>query len=115
MEFSGDVVDHYARFRRGYPQPALMFVVDRLQVGPDDLVVDLGCGTGQLALPLAGRVRHVLGIDPAPDMLARAAAQRDGVRAVSWMLGSDADVASLPDLLGSALSPRSPSATLSTS
>ena len=102
MEFSGDVADHYARFRRGYSGSALSFVVDRVQVGPGDLVVDLGCGTGQLALPLAGRVRHVLGIDPAPDMLAhaRAAADRAGVRGISWMLGSDADVAALPDLLG---------------
>jgi SAM-dependent methyltransferase len=64
MPFAGDAADHYARFRRGYSGAALEFVLDRLGVGSDDLVVDLGCGTGQLALPLAVRVRHLLGIDP---------------------------------------------------
>jgi tRNA/tmRNA/rRNA uracil-C5-methylase (TrmA/RlmC/RlmD family) len=29
----------------------------------DDIVVDPGCGTGQLTLPLAGRVRGVAGVD----------------------------------------------------
>jgi SAM-dependent methyltransferase len=58
--FSGDIADHYASFRRGFALSALDLVVARLGVGPDDLVVDLGCGTGQLALPLSSRVRHVL-------------------------------------------------------
>lgn len=34
--------------------------------------MDLGCGTGQLALLMAGRVRAVIGVDPEPDMLQRA-------------------------------------------
>jgi trans-aconitate methyltransferase len=37
-----------------------------------DMVVDLGCGTGQLTLPIAHRVRAVIGMDPEPDMLRRA-------------------------------------------
>jgi ubiquinone/menaquinone biosynthesis C-methylase UbiE len=41
-------------------------------LGPGDIVVDLGCSTGQLAVPMASRVRAVLGVDPEPDMLARA-------------------------------------------
>jgi ubiquinone/menaquinone biosynthesis C-methylase UbiE len=34
-----------------------------------DMVVDIGCGTGQLTLPIAHRVRAVFGMDPEPDML----------------------------------------------
>jgi trans-aconitate methyltransferase len=103
MVFSGEAADHYARYRRGYPPAALEFVLDRLGVCSGDLVVDLGCGTGQLAIPLAGRVRHVLGIDPEPDMLAHArqAAQACAVpHSTSWLLGSDADIPTLPRLLG---------------
>lgn len=99
--FSGDVADYYARFRRGFAGPALDFVAARLGAGRDDLVVDLGCGTGQLALPLSLRVRHVLAIDPEPDMLAhgyRLARDRGG--SMSWMIGTDADVSTLPTLLG---------------
>lgn len=101
VSFSGDLAEYYARYRRGFGPHALEFVVARLGVGPQDLVVDLGCGTGQLALPLSFRVRRVLAIDAEPDMLVhgRRAAQTSGA-AVSWMLGSDADVPALPNLLG---------------
>lgn len=102
MTFTGEIADYYATYRRGYPAAALDFVVDSLGVGPDDLIVDLGCGSGQLTIPLATRVRHVLGVDPEPDMLvhARAAARDRAVRAVSWMLGADDDVPALRGLLG---------------
>jgi SAM-dependent methyltransferase len=103
VTFAGDVADYYASFRRGFGDAVLTLLVDRLRLGPDSLVVDLGCGTGQLAIPLSAHVRHVLGVDPEPDMLAhaRAAAQRHGSSSTtSWMLGSDADVPGLRDLLG---------------
>lgn len=91
MTFAREFAGYYTTYRRGYPAAALDFVVDSLGVGPDDLIVDLGCGSGQLTIPLATRVRHVLGVDPEPDMLvhARAAARDRAVRAASWMLGAD--------------------------
>lgn len=103
MTFSGDVADYYTHYRRGFDPPALAFVTDLLDVDPGGLVVDLGCGTGQLAIPLSTRVRHVLGVDPEPDMLghARATALRQGATAAtSWLLGSDADLPHLTSLLG---------------
>jgi malonyl-CoA O-methyltransferase len=35
-------------------------------------VLDVGCGTGRHALPLAARGAHVVAVDPAPEMLAQA-------------------------------------------
>lgn len=50
---------------------------DALQ--PDGEVLDIGCGPGNLALPLARRVRKVVALDPSKEMLAilqeRAAAE----------------------------------------
>jgi ubiquinone/menaquinone biosynthesis C-methylase UbiE len=68
----------------------------------DDVVVDLGCGTGQLTLPIAERVRSVVAVDPEPDMLARAsgAARETKVTNVSWMLGADSDMPTLGTLIG---------------
>ncbi|MET9398378.1 class I SAM-dependent methyltransferase [Kitasatospora sp. NPDC002965] len=104
-DFSGDVAAYYADYRRGYPPPVLdaLRTAFALDAHPaiGDLALDLGCGTGQLALPLAAHVRTVIGMDPEPDMLrqARAAADRDGVHNALWLLGTDADVPALSALL----------------
>lgn len=64
--------------------------------------MDLGCGTGQLTLPLARRVRAVTSIDPEPDMLreAGAAARDAGLTNITWMLGTDADLPAFGALVG---------------
>lgn len=100
--FRGEVADFYHKYRRGYPPAVIDAVVQAFDLTMDDVVVDLGCGTGQLTVPLAGQVRSVAGVDPEPDMLLRArlAAADRGVANVSWMIGSDADMPALGRLLG---------------
>lgn len=98
--FSGEVVEYYARYRRGYPQAVVQRIVDAFALDLDDTVLDLGCGTGLLTTALAGRVGTTIGMDPEPDMLAAAAAA-DRTGTVAWVLGSDRD---LPTL-GGALRP----------
>jgi ubiquinone/menaquinone biosynthesis C-methylase UbiE len=46
-------------------------VLDAADVKPGDVVVDLGCGTGQLSLPLAERGGRVLAVDVSPVMVER--------------------------------------------
>jgi SAM-dependent methyltransferase len=100
--FSGEVAAYYARYRRGYPPAAVDAIAGAFGLGVDDIVVDLGCGTGQLSLPLAARVRAVVGVDPEPDMLvlARGTAKERGVANASWILGADSDMPALGLLLG---------------
>ncbi|GIJ81361.1 Methyltransferase domain-containing protein [Micromonospora phaseoli] len=100
--FSGAVASYYARHRRGYPPEVIDTVVEAFGLGVDDLVIDLGCGTGQLSLPLAARVGAVVGVDPEPDMLAlaRPAAQDAGRDNAAWLLGSDRDLPVLGRVLG---------------
>jgi 2-polyprenyl-3-methyl-5-hydroxy-6-metoxy-1,4-benzoquinol methylase len=52
------------------------------QVTPDALVVDLGCGTGQVSLPLARRGAQVLAVDVSSAMVRRlhAQAHRQGLQ-----------------------------------
>ncbi|MFJ8689646.1 class I SAM-dependent methyltransferase [Micromonospora wenchangensis] len=100
--FSGEVATYYARHRRGYPPEVLDALVEAFGLGTGDTVVDLGCGTGQLSLPLAARVGAVVGVDPEPDMLAlaRQAALNAARANATWLLGGDSDLPALGRLLG---------------
>jgi ubiquinone/menaquinone biosynthesis C-methylase UbiE len=102
LGFRGDVVDFYHRFRRGYPPEVIDSLAGAFRLTTDDIVVDLGCGTGQLTLPIAQRVRSVVAVDTEPDMLVRArfAAREQQVVNVSWMLGADTDMSTLGAVIG---------------
>ena len=102
LGFRGEVADLYHRYRHGYPGAVLDALADAFALTAQDAVVDLGCGTGQLTLPMAARVRAMVGVDPEPDMLQRArqAAGEQAVRNVTWVIGADTDVPALRVLLG---------------
>ena len=102
LGFRGEVTDYYERYRRGYPEAVFDQLTDVFALTGDDVVLDLGCATGQLTLPMAPRVRAVIGMDPEPDMVGRgrAVAAERGLGNVSWVVGGDADVPALGALLG---------------
>ncbi len=93
---------YYARYRPGYPESFFRHLIARFGLDETARVLDLGCGTGQLAIPLAPHVRAVIGMDPEPEMLkeAQAAASRAGVHNVRWIQGSDRDLERLKADLG---------------
>ena len=63
-------------------------MVEEARLGPDDLVVEVGCGTGRLTLPLAASTpARVLGIDAEARMLEVAQA-KDADRRVTWVRGT---------------------------
>src|SRR5262245_33599076 len=69
--YDDDVADESSPIRAGY-QATLQWVVARAAVGADDVVVDLGIGTGNLAR-LLPPCRRLIGVDVSTEMLARAA------------------------------------------
>jgi len=101
LGFGGEIAGFYHQYRRGYPPAVIDTVTAAFGLTEDDIVIDVGCGTGQLTLPIARRVRAVAGMDPEPDMLARArrAAAEQGVTNASWVLGADTDIPALAALL----------------
>jgi len=96
-DFSGDQARYYAAYRRGYPPAVLDVLADTFGFDADSLVLDLGCGTGQLTLPLAGVAGTVIGADPQSDMLrlARQAGLDQGIANISWLLAADTDLPAL--------------------
>lgn len=102
LGFRGEVTDYYHRYRRGYPEAVFDELTEVFSLTGDDVVLDLGCATGQLSLPMAPRVRAVIGMDPEPDMVGRgrAAAAERGLGNVTWVVGADSDMPALGALLG---------------
>ncbi len=90
---------HYARYRPGYPRDVVDDLIQRLGLDGTGRLLDLGCGAGQLTLPLADHVVEAVGMDDEPGMLAEASrqAQDAAVTNVSWIHGSSAG---LPGDLG---------------
>ena len=90
---------HYARYRPGYPQAFFDDLARQFCLDGTGRLLDLGCGTGQLTLPLAQHVAEAVGIDPEPEMLVEAAGQAEAtsVTNVTWAQGSSTD---LPGDLG---------------
>lgn len=61
---------YYAQFRPGYPPELIAQLAERAGLDGSARVLDLGCGTGQLAVPLAAFAQEVVAVDPEPEMLA---------------------------------------------
>src|ERR1700761_5337560 len=71
--FAGNVA-FYERYRLGYPDRLLRRLVAEAGLRPGDSVLDLGTGTGMLAIPFARMGLKVTALDPEPAMLAAARA-----------------------------------------
>lgn len=89
-DFAGTTAQYYAGFRRDLPADQTERLVAATGLRADDIALDLGCGTGQLAVPLAEHCAAVVAIDPERDMLAGLRARR--AERVVCVLGDDRDL-----------------------
>lgn len=89
-ELFASTAPYYGRFRSGYPPAFFEYLVGRFGLDGAQTVLDLGCGTGQIALQLAPHVAQVLAVDPEPTMLeqGRRLADERGVTNIDWQLGN---------------------------
>lgn len=88
--------DTYAAYRRGHPSQFTDQIHAAAPAGP---ILDLGCGPGTVAIPLATWNRRIIAMDANPDMLAagRAAAEQAGVGPrIEWRLGDVHDLSGVP-------------------
>jgi len=77
--------------------------LERLAPRPEWTVLDMGCGPGTLALPLADRVRKVVAVDFSPvmlDLLAKRAREtgRDNIQVIRAAWEDDWDRAGIPEV-----------------
>lgn len=85
---------YYTEYRPGYGEAAIRYLVDRFDVDDSARVLDLGCGAGQIAVPVASFAGEVVGMDPNPTMLAHASEEASiaGRENFEFVEGSDADL-----------------------
>ncbi len=93
-DFEASYRDGTAPWDVGAPQPDVVRLAEEGEIVGD--VLDVGCGTGENALHLAGLGRRVMGVDAAPTAIARArekAAERG--LAVPFLVADALDLAKL--------------------
>lgn len=81
---------YYVHYRPGYPEEFFNHLALTFKLDGSGRLLDLGCGTGQLAIPLAPYFKEVVAMDPDLAMLreGRRAAKRAKARNVTWVRGS---------------------------
>jgi ubiquinone/menaquinone biosynthesis C-methylase UbiE len=96
-ELFESAVPYYARYRSGYPADGLDALATQVGLDSSQRVLDIGCGTGQVSIPLARHAGTVVAIDPLAEMLAcgRNAARAAGADNITWLQGDSRQLAAL--------------------
>ena len=91
MEHANDLFlgagEYYQRYRVPYPREVFDWIAGEYRLDGRGRLLDGGCGTGQVALPLSGWFNEVIAIDPDREMLqvAERAARDHGIANVSFL------------------------------
>jgi SAM-dependent methyltransferase len=87
--------EYYDQFRPPYPTRLLDDLRGRVPLSGSARVLDLACGTGQVAFPLAATVAEVWAVDQEEEFIAFGAhkAQRLGVANIHWVTAAAETVA----------------------
>lgn len=98
LDSESEVADVWSRgaYEQSAPHylPMAGRLVEATDVDADDEVLDVGCGTGNVAITAARRGATVTGVDVTPSMLDRARdnADRAGVDVAAWDRGTATDL-----------------------
>jgi ubiquinone/menaquinone biosynthesis C-methylase UbiE len=90
----GGAAPYYAKYRPEHGDEAIGCLARAF--GPDSRVLDLGCGPGTVAIPLARAVREVIAVDPDDGMLAEGRRLAAGVQNIRWLPGDSTTLRDLP-------------------
>ncbi|MFD1538040.1 class I SAM-dependent methyltransferase [Nonomuraea guangzhouensis] len=85
---------YYAKYRPGHGEAAIGCLARAF--GPGSRVLDLGCGPGTVAIPLAPAVHEVIAVDPDAGMLAEGGRVAAGSPNIRWLSGDSTTLAGLP-------------------
>src|SRR6476620_8334054 len=86
MDLFTGAAHYYARYRLPYPEALFDLLVERFGLDVTSRVIDLGTGTGQVAIPLAARCGEVGALDISGEMIAEGVrvAAASGLTNLRW-------------------------------
>jgi SAM-dependent methyltransferase len=80
-----EVAAQYDRSRPGYPQELIQEACTLAGLEPGDLVLEIGCGSGQLTRDLLAAGLEVVAVEPGAQLLSLAAGHLDGAGEVTFV------------------------------
>lgn len=89
---------HYAKYRLPYPEALNNDLLEHAGVSGEGKLLDLACGPGRVALPLASSFGEVWAIDLEPEMIdvGRSEAKKRGISNVKWFVGKAEELEGQP-------------------
>ncbi|WP_170222931.1 class I SAM-dependent methyltransferase [Nonomuraea turkmeniaca] len=90
----GGAAPYYARYRPDHGDQAIDHLATTF--GRGSSVLDLGCGPGTVAIPLARHVREVTAVDPDEEMLAEGRQLAANVPNIRWLRGDSTMLRTFP-------------------
>ncbi|MBI2589175.1 methyltransferase domain-containing protein [Candidatus Saccharibacteria bacterium] len=102
-DFGDDVFEgtakYYAKYRSRYPKTLLAEIIQTFKLDGKGRLLDLGCGTGELTIPLAKYFTSVLAIDPDEGMLreGQKKIKKSKINNIIWQKGSSKELDKLKD------------------
>ena len=106
MTVFDEVAAEYDRHRPAYPDELVDQACRAAGIGSGDLVLEVGCGSGQLTRSLAGRGLRVTALEPGPSLMSLATQNLEGAGEVEFV-NARFEEARLPRERFRAVSPRS--------
>ncbi|MHA2090300.1 MAG: class I SAM-dependent methyltransferase [Candidatus Kariarchaeaceae archaeon] len=88
---------YYRRYREYCPKEVVQILVEQVGLDKTQRLLDLGCGTGQIAIPLSEYVREVIALDTNEEMVEQGKAEtrvRD-VRNVQFLRGEAENISGI--------------------
>lgn len=80
---------NYSRYRPLYPASLIRYLIHKFSLDGSGQMLDLGCGTGQLACRFSDWFEKIVGVDTEPEMIKEATSLSKDVRAenMTWFHG----------------------------
>jgi len=93
--------EYYAKYRPGIPEEVINVIVEHFDIKPSDRILDIGCGTGQVALAMEGKCGEMVCLDPDPKMLewAKKTTKNSKIRLI-WINRGSEDLGKIKEELG---------------